>query len=105
MQLYVAASVTSARRLRQANRVAPGRVRALGDARDDVLVAQAAKADAKELAAVEKIRARIEEQSKKTAAGKAEAYQVTIPNTTVKPCTADGTILATVWKNRRLPDL
>ena len=30
---------------------------------------------------------------------------VPIPNTTVKPCTADGTILATVWKNRRLPDL
>lgn len=42
VQLYVAASVTSARRLRQANRVAPGRVRALGDARDDVLAAQAA---------------------------------------------------------------
>jgi formylglycine-generating enzyme required for sulfatase activity len=47
------------------------------------LVAQAAKPDAKELAAVEKIRARIEEQSKKTAAGKAAAYTVTIPNTTV----------------------
>ena len=46
------------------------------------LVAQAAKPDTKELAAVEKIRARIEEQSKKTAAGKAEAYKVTIPNTT-----------------------
>ena len=48
-----------------------------------LFAAQAAKPDPKELAAVEKIRARIEEQSKKTAAGKAEAYKVTIPNTTV----------------------
>jgi formylglycine-generating enzyme required for sulfatase activity len=46
------------------------------------LVSQAAKApDPKELAAVERIRARIEEQGKKTAA--AAAYTVTIPNTTV----------------------
>ena len=30
---------------------------------------------------------------------------VPIPNTTVKTCTADGTILETVWKSRRLPDL
>ena len=30
---------------------------------------------------------------------------VLIPNTTVKTCTADGTILETVWKSRRLPDL
>ena len=45
---------------------------------------QAAKApDPKELAAVEKIRARIEEQSKKSAASKPAAYKVTIPNTTV----------------------
>jgi formylglycine-generating enzyme required for sulfatase activity len=48
-----------------------------------LFAAQAAKPDPKELAAVEKIRARIEEQSKKTAAAKAEAYKVTIPNTTV----------------------
>ena len=34
------------------------------------LIAQAAKPDAKELAAVERIRARIEERSKKTAADK-----------------------------------
>jgi formylglycine-generating enzyme required for sulfatase activity len=39
--------------------------------------------DAKELALVEKIRARIEEQSKKAAAGQPAAYKVTIPNTTV----------------------
>ena len=45
---------------------------------------QAAKApDPKELAAVERIRARIEEQGKKTAAAKPAAYKVTIPNTTV----------------------
>ena len=30
---------------------------------------------------------------------------VLIPNTTVKTCTADGTILETVWKSRWLPDL
>ena len=47
------------------------------------LIAQAAKPDAKELAAVERIRARIEERSKKTAADKPAAYKVTIPNTTV----------------------
>ena len=39
--------------------------------------------DAKELAAVERIRARIEEQGRKAAAGKPAAYKVTIPNTTV----------------------
>src|SRR5918993_4894388 len=39
--------------------------------------------DPKELAVVEKIRARIEEQSKKAAAGPAAAYKVTIPNTTL----------------------
>jgi formylglycine-generating enzyme required for sulfatase activity len=45
---------------------------------------QAAKPpDPKELAAVEKIRARIDEQSKKSAASKPAAYKVTIPNTTV----------------------
>ena len=49
-----------------------------------LLSSQAAKGpDPKELAAVEKIRARIEEQSKKTAASKPAAYKVTIPNTTV----------------------
>jgi formylglycine-generating enzyme required for sulfatase activity len=48
------------------------------------LASQAAKApDPKELAAVEKIRARIEEQSKKAVASKPAAYKVTIPNTTV----------------------
>jgi len=47
------------------------------------LVAQAAKPDAKEMAAVERIRARIEERSTKTAADKPAAYKVTIPNTTV----------------------
>jgi formylglycine-generating enzyme required for sulfatase activity len=47
------------------------------------LIAQAAKPDAKELAAVERIRARIEERSKKTAADKPAAYKVTIPDTTV----------------------
>lgn len=41
VRLYVAASVTVAERLREANRVAPGRVRALGDPRDDVVIAQA----------------------------------------------------------------
>ena len=46
-------------------------------------LAQAAKPDAKEMAAVERIRARIEERSKKTAADKPAAYKVTIPNTTV----------------------
>ena len=30
---------------------------------------------------------------------------VPIPNTMVKPRTADGTMLATVWESRRLPDL
>ena len=39
--------------------------------------------DPKELAAVERIRARIDEQSKKTAGAKPAAYKVTIPNTTV----------------------
>lgn len=41
VQLYVAASVAVAERLRLANGVAPGRVRALGDPRDDVVIAQA----------------------------------------------------------------
>ncbi|MGJ0204888.1 CDP-glycerol glycerophosphotransferase family protein [Leucobacter sp. gxy201] len=41
VSLYVAGSVTVAERLREANRVAPGRVSALGDPRDDVLCAQA----------------------------------------------------------------
>lgn len=40
VQLYVAASVVVAERLRNANRVAPGRVRALGDPRDDALCEQ-----------------------------------------------------------------
>jgi formylglycine-generating enzyme required for sulfatase activity len=49
-----------------------------------ILTSQAGKApDPKELAAVEKIRARIEEQSKKSAASKPAPYKVTIPNTTV----------------------
>ena len=49
-----------------------------------LLSSQAAKApDPKELAAVEKIRARIEEQNKKSAASKPAPYKVTIPNTTV----------------------
>jgi formylglycine-generating enzyme required for sulfatase activity len=39
--------------------------------------------DPKELAAVEKIRARIEEQAKKAASAAPAAYKVTIPNTTV----------------------
>ena len=36
---------------------------------------------------------------------RAGATPVLIPNTTVKTCTADGTILETVWKSRWLPDL
>ena len=49
-----------------------------------LLSSQAAKGpDPKELAAVEKIRARIEEQNKKSAASKPAPYKVTIPNTTV----------------------
>jgi CDP-glycerol glycerophosphotransferase (TagB/SpsB family) len=39
--LYVAGSVTAAERLRSAYRVAPGKVRVLGDPRDDVVCAQA----------------------------------------------------------------
>ncbi|WP_449278632.1 CDP-glycerol glycerophosphotransferase family protein [Leucobacter sp. GX24907] len=39
--LYVAGSVTVAERLRSANRVDPGRVRVLGDPRDDEVIAQA----------------------------------------------------------------
>ena len=35
---------------------------------------------------------------------RAGATPVPIPNTTVKTCTADGTMLETVWKNRRVPD-
>ena len=45
---------------------------------------QAAKLDAKEMAAVERIRSRIEERAKKTEAGAPSAYDVTIPNTIVK---------------------
>ena len=41
------------------------------------------KIDAKELAAVQRIRARIEEKTKKIAAAKPAAYTITIPNTTV----------------------
>ena len=49
-----------------------------------VFVRQAEKPpDPKELAAVQKIRARIEEQARKAAAGPPAAYKVTIPNTTV----------------------
>jgi len=49
-----------------------------------ILLSQAANApDPKELAAVEKIRARIEGQNKKSAAPKPAPYKVTIPNTTV----------------------
>ena len=44
---------------------------------------QATAVDPKEMAAVERIRARIEERSKKAAASKPEPYKVTIPNTTV----------------------
>ncbi|MFT4232931.1 MAG: CDP-glycerol glycerophosphotransferase family protein, partial [Leucobacter sp.] len=41
VQLYVAGSITVAERLRDANRVAPGRVQVLGDPRDDAVAAQA----------------------------------------------------------------
>ena len=55
-----------------------------GATADKPLAAQAEKPpDPKELAIVQKIRARIEEQGKKAAAGPAAAYKVTIPNTTV----------------------
>src|SRR3954467_2855101 len=48
------------------------------------LTAQADKPpEPKELAAVQRIRARIEEQSKKAVAGRPAPYRVTIPNTTV----------------------
>ena len=40
--------------------------------------------DPKEMAAVQRIRTRIEERATKTAAGPAAAYKVTIPNTTVE---------------------
>ena len=46
IDLFVAGSVTSAERLRSAFRVAPGKVRVLGDPRDDALAAQAVDADA-----------------------------------------------------------
>ena len=36
---------------------------------------------------------------------RAGATPVLIPNTTVKTCTADGTMLETAWKSWRLPDL
>jgi len=42
IELFVAGSITAAERLRTAYRVAPGRVRVLGDPRDDVIAAQAA---------------------------------------------------------------
>lgn len=42
VELFVAGSITAAERLRSAYRVAPGRVRVLGDPRDDVLARQAA---------------------------------------------------------------
>jgi formylglycine-generating enzyme required for sulfatase activity len=49
-----------------------------------ILGSQAAKApDPKELAAVQRIRARIEEQAKRAAASTPAPYTVTIPNTTV----------------------
>ena len=49
-----------------------------------VFTQQAEKPPApKELAAVQQIRARIEEQAKKAASGPPAAYKVTIPNTTV----------------------
>ena len=38
------------------------------------------------------------------AAMRAGGTPVPIPNTTVKPCTADGTMLETAWESRRLPD-
>lgn len=57
VELYVASSVTVADRLRTANRVAPGRVRALGDPRDDAVIeqgrdralAEAARAEVRDL--------------------------------------------------------
>jgi formylglycine-generating enzyme required for sulfatase activity len=53
-------------------------------AKGSLFSAQADKPpDAKELTAVQSIRARIEEHTKKAAAGKPAPYKVTIPNTTV----------------------
>ena len=50
-----------------------------------VLSSQApSKVDAREMAAVEKIRARIEEKAKSTARAGASPYDVTIPNSVVK---------------------
>lgn len=42
VELYVAGSIATAERLRTAHRVAPGRVRVLGDPRDDMIAQQAA---------------------------------------------------------------
>jgi formylglycine-generating enzyme required for sulfatase activity len=70
VQQYIAAIVAAA-------------VAILGHAGAPAATRQAAKADSKEMAAVERIRARIEDQLKKTAAGSRAAYTVTIPNTTV----------------------
>lgn len=53
ISLYVAGSVTAAERLRSAYRVDPGRVRVLGDPRDDRVCAQAADPHAAEAARAE----------------------------------------------------
>ena len=53
IELFVAGSVTAAERLRTAYRVAPGRVRVLGDPRDDALAEQAADPHLAALARVE----------------------------------------------------
>ncbi len=50
ISLYVAGSVTAAERLRSAYRVAPGKVRVLGDPRDDLLALQARDQGAAETA-------------------------------------------------------
>ena len=61
---------------------ATGMVRLKADTGDaQAVAAQAPAIDSKEMAAVEKIRARIEEQSKTTP--RSSAYTVTVPNTTV----------------------
>jgi len=56
----------------------------MAEATPRIVARQAAKTvDQKEMAAVERIRARIEEQLKKNPAASPTAYKVTIPNTTV----------------------
>jgi formylglycine-generating enzyme required for sulfatase activity len=56
----------------------------MAEATPRIVARQAAKTvDQKEMAAVERIRARIEEQLKKNPAASPAAYKVTIPNTTV----------------------